>query len=29
MDIKALTTMMGHISAETTLNIHSHIIDTM
>ena len=29
MDIKTLSTMIGHISAETTLNIYSHITDTM
>ncbi len=29
MDIKILFTMIGHISAETTLNIYSHITDTM
>ena len=29
MDIKALSAMIGHVSAETTLNIYSHITDTM
>ena len=29
IDIKTLSTMIGHISAETTLNIYSHITDTM
>ena len=29
MDIKTLSTMIGHISAETTLNMYSHITDTM
>ena len=29
MDIKTLSTMIGHVSAETTLNIYSHITDTM
>ena len=29
MDIKTLSTMIGHISSETTLNIYSHITDTM
>ena len=29
MDIKTLSAMIGHISAETTLNIYSHIIDIM
>lgn len=29
MDIKTLSNMIGHISAETTLNIYSHITDTM
>ena len=29
MDIKTLSAMIGHISAETTLNIYSHITDTM
>ena len=29
MDIKNLSAMIGHISAETTLNIYSHITDTM
>ena len=29
MDVKTLSDMIGHISAETTLNIYSHITDTM
>ena len=29
MDIKTLSAMIGHISTETTLNIYSHITDTM
>ena len=29
IDIKTLSTMIVHISAETTLNIYSHITDTM
>ncbi len=29
MDIKTLSDMIGHISSETTLNIYSHITDTM
>ena len=29
MDVKTLSAMIGHISAETTLNIYSHITDTM
>ena len=29
IDIKTLSAMIGHISAETTLNIYSHITDTM
>lgn len=29
MDIKTLSGMIGHSSAETTLNIYSHITDTM
>ena len=29
MDIKTLSAMIGHVSAETTLNIYSHITDTM
>ena len=29
MDIKNLSAMIGHISAETTLNIYSHITNTM
>ena len=29
MDIKTLSTIIGHISAETTLNIYTHITDTM
>ena len=28
MDIKTLSAMIGHVSAETTLNIYSHITDT-
>ena len=29
MDIKTLSAMIGHVSAEATLNIYSHITDTM
>ncbi len=29
MDVKTLSTMIGHVSAETTLDIYSHITDTM
>ena len=29
MDIKTLSAMIGHVSAETTLNIYFHITDTM
>ena len=29
MDVKTLSGIIGHISAETTLNIYSHITDTM
>ena len=29
MDIKTLSSMIGHVSAETTLNIYSHVTDTM
>ena len=29
MDVKTLSAMIGHISAETTLNIYSHITDNM
>lgn len=29
MDIKTLSTIMGHISSETTLNIYTHITDNM
>ena len=29
MDIKTLSAMIDHVSAETTLNIYSHITDTM
>ena len=29
MDIKTLSAMIGHVSAETTLNIYSHITDIM
>ena len=29
MDVKNLSDMIGHISAETTLNIYSHITETM
>ena len=29
IDIKTLSAMIGHISSETTLNIYSHITDTM
>lgn len=29
MDVKTLSTIIGHISAETTLNIYTHITDNM
>lgn len=29
MNVKVLSDMIGHISAETTLNIYSHVTDTM
>ena len=29
MDIKTLSTIIGHISSATTLNIHTHITDNM
>ena len=29
MDIKTLSAMIGHVSTDTTLNIYSHITDTM
>ena len=29
MNIKSLSAMLGHISSETTINIYSHITDTM
>ncbi len=29
MDIKSLSTMLGHISSETTIDIYSHVTDTM
>lgn len=29
MDVKTLSDMIGHISTETTLNIYSHVTDTM
>lgn len=29
MDVKTLSAIIGHMSAETTLNIYSHITDTM
>lgn len=29
MDIKTLSTIIGHISSETTLNIYTHITDNM
>ncbi len=29
MDVKTLSSMIGHVSAETTLDIYSHITDTM
>ncbi len=29
MDVKTLSDMIGHVSAETTLNIYSHVTDTM
>ncbi len=29
MDLKTLSDLLGHVSAETTLNIYSHLTDTM
>lgn len=29
MDVKTLSAMLGHISANTTLDIYTHITDTM
>ena len=29
MDIKTLSTIIGHVSADTTLNIYTHVTDTM
>ena len=29
MDVKTLSAMIGHVSSETTLNIYSHVTDTM
>ena len=29
MDVKTLSDMIGHVSSETTLNIYSHVTDTM
>ena len=29
MDVKTLSDMIGHVSSETTLNIYSHITDTI
>ena len=29
MDIKSLSAMLGHISSETTIDIYSHVTDTM
>ena len=29
MDIKSLSSMLGHISSETTIDIYSHVTDTM
>ena len=29
IDIKTLSTIIGHVSSETTLNIYSHVTDTM
>ena len=29
IDIKTLSSMIGHVSSETTLNIYSHVTDTM
>ena len=29
MDVKKLSAMIGHVSSETTLNIYSHVTDTM
>ena len=29
MDVKTLSTTIGHVSSETTIDIYSHITDTM
>ncbi len=29
MDVKTLSAAIGHMSAKTTLNVYSHITDTM
>ena len=29
MDVKTLSAMIGHVSSETTLNVYSHVTDTM
>ena len=29
MDVKILSTIIGHVSAETTLNIHTHVTGAM
>lgn len=29
MDVKTLSTIIGHVSSATTLNIYSHVTDTM
>ena len=29
MDIKTLSTILGHVSSATTLNVYSHITDEM
>lgn len=29
MDVKTLTTMLGHVSSATTLDVYSHVTDTM
>ena len=29
MDVKTLSTIIGHVSAKTTLNIYTHVTDSM
>ena len=29
MDVKTLSTIIGHVSAKTTLNVYTHVTDTM